>query len=116
MKTIRVGIIGTGSRGITCIGRQIVEQGRNLDMAITAFCNRTESRMEIARDELSEVARQNGTTEFAPKLYTDPDDLIKDDMVDLIVITSPTAAPSGSVSANASARGSSAKSPPGDSD
>lgn len=90
--TIRVGIIGTGSRGITCIGRQIAEQSRELDMTITAFCNRTESRMQIALDELNEVARAAGNDPFDPSFYSDPLDLINDEQVDLIVITSPTAA------------------------
>lgn len=89
--TIRVGIIGTGSRGITCIGHQIAQQAGELDIAITAMCNRTESRMEIARDEVNEIAQKAGNQPFAPKLYSDPIDLINDDSVDVIVITTPTA-------------------------
>ena len=50
--TIRVGIIGTGGRGITCIGHQIAEQRRELDISMTAFCNRTESRMEVALEDV----------------------------------------------------------------
>ncbi len=90
--TIRVGIIGTGSRGITCIGRQIAEQSRELGMTITAFCNRTESRMQIALDDVNDVAIKAGNDPFSPAFYSDPIDLINDDQVDLIVITSPTAA------------------------
>lgn len=90
--TIRVGIIGTGSRGITCIGRQIAEQSRELGMTITAFCNRTESRMQIALDDVDAVAAKAGNDPFAPSFYSDPIELINDPEVDLIVITSPTAA------------------------
>jgi len=90
--TIRVGIIGTGSRGITCIGRQIAEQSSELDMTITAFCNRTESRMQIALDDVNEAAEKAGNAPFSPAFYREPLDLINDDNVDLIVITSPTAA------------------------
>lgn len=36
-KAIRIGIIGTGNRGITCIGRQIAEQRAELDLDLTAF-------------------------------------------------------------------------------
>ena len=92
MSTIRVGIIGTGSRGITCIGRQIAEQSAELDIVITAFCNRTASRMQIALDDVNEAAAKAGNAPFSPAFYSDPNDLINDDNVDLIVITSPTAA------------------------
>ncbi len=92
MSTIRVGIIGTGNRGITCIGRQIAEQSSDLDIAIAAFCNRTESRMQIALDDVNAVAKENGNAPFLPAFYSDPVDLINDENVDLIVITSPTAA------------------------
>lgn len=89
---IRVGIIGTGSRGITCIGRQIAEQSRELDITMTAFCNRTESRMQIALDDVNAVSAAAGNEPFAPKFYSDPKAMIDDPNVDLIVITSPTAA------------------------
>jgi predicted dehydrogenase len=95
MSTLRVGIIGTGSRGITCIGRQIAEQSRELDMVIMAFCNRTESRMQIALDDVNEAAAGAGNEPFSPRFYTDAQDLIDDPEVDLIVITSPTAAHAG---------------------
>ena len=88
MSKIRVGIIGTGGRGITCIGRQIAQLGGELDMTITAMCNRTESRMRIALEELNGIAAEP----FAPRMYSDPLALIQDDNVDTIVITTPTAA------------------------
>ncbi|MEM7602141.1 MAG: Gfo/Idh/MocA family oxidoreductase [Verrucomicrobiota bacterium] len=91
-KVIRVGIIGTGSRGITCIGRQIAEQSRELDMTITAFCNRTESRMQVALEDVNAVAKEAGNDPFSPSFYLEPTNLINDEEVDLIVITSPTAA------------------------
>ena len=92
MSTLRVGIIGTGSRGITCIGRQIAEQSKELDITITAFCNRTESRMEIARDELNELAVASGNPPLSIRFHATAQQLIDDPEVDLIVITSPTAA------------------------
>lgn len=92
MSTLRVGIIGTGSRGITCIGRQIAEQSKELDITITAFCNRTESRMEIARDELNELAVASGNPPLSIRFHSTAQQLINDPEVDLIVITSPTAA------------------------
>ncbi len=92
MSTLRVGIIGTGSRGITCIGRQIAEQSKELDITITAFCNRTESRMKIARDELNELAVASRNLPFSIRFHATAQELINDPEVDLIVITSPTAA------------------------
>ncbi|MCB1226197.1 MAG: Gfo/Idh/MocA family oxidoreductase [Verrucomicrobiales bacterium] len=91
-KPLRVGIIGTGSRGITCIGRQIAEQSRELNVTLTAFCNPTPSRMRIALDELNGIAAATGQSPFDVRFYDDPLDLIADVRVDLIVITSPTAA------------------------
>ncbi len=90
--TIRVGIIGTGSRGITCIGRQIAEQASELDITMTAFCNRPESRMQVALQDVNEIAKAAGNDPFSPAFYRDPMDLIADDNVDTIVITTPTAA------------------------
>ena len=89
--TIRIGIIGTGNRGITCIGRQIAAQRKELDISITALCNRTESRMQIALDDLNEAAKAAGNEPFSPTFYSDPKDLISDDEVDFIVITTATA-------------------------
>jgi len=90
-KTIRVGIIGTGSRGITCIAHQIATQSRELNMVITALCNRTPERMQLAIDEVNALAQSVGNQPFSPRLYHDPQALIQDDHVDLIVITTPTA-------------------------
>ena len=90
--TIRVGIIGTGSRGINCISHQIAEQASDLDITITAFCNRTESRMHIALEDVNRIAAAAGNRTFSPTFYSDPTALISDDNVDLVVITTPTAA------------------------
>ncbi len=89
-KTIRVGIIGTGSRGITCIGRQIAEQSRELNMAITAFCNRTAERMRVALDDVNATATAAGNEAFSPKFYCDAESLINDENVDVVVITTAT--------------------------
>ena len=90
--TIRVGIVGTGSRGITCIGHQIAEQASELDISMTAFCNRTESRMQVALDDVNAIAKNAGNESFAPALYNNPLELIQDHNVNTIVITTPTAA------------------------
>ncbi len=89
--TIRVGIIGTGNRGITCIGRQIAAQASELNITITALCNRTQKRMEVALGDLNEAAKAADNPPFTPTFYSDPKNLINDDQVDLIVITTATA-------------------------
>ncbi len=89
--TIRVGIIGTGNRGITCIGRQIAAQGKELDITITALCNRTPIRMKVALGDLNQAAKAAGNEAFTPTFYSDPKDLINDEEVDVIVITTATA-------------------------
>jgi predicted dehydrogenase len=89
--TIRVGIIGTGNRGITCIGRQIAAQRQELDITITALCNRTDSRMKVALEDLNEAASAAGQEVFSPTFHNDPQDLIDDEAVDVIVITTATA-------------------------
>lgn len=91
-KAIRVGIIGTGSRGITCIGRQIAEQSQELGIAITALCNRTEARMHVALDDLNEAAKATGNAPFSPTFHQHPASLIDDENVDVIVITTATSA------------------------
>jgi len=92
MDTLRIGIIGTGNRGITCIGRQVAEQAAELDLAITAFCNPTESRMRVALEDVNEAAARAGRAPFSPRFHSDPGALVADPEVDLVVITSPTAA------------------------
>ena len=90
--TIRVGIIGTGGRGITCIGRQIAEQSRELNITMTAFCNRTEARMRVALDDVNAVAESAKNAPFSPTFHKDSQSLIDDENVDVIVITTPTSA------------------------
>lgn len=90
-KTIRVGIIGAGTRGITCIGRQIAEQSRELNIRLTALCNRSESRMQVALEELNACVRTAGGLPFSPAFYGNAENLIADDNVDVIVIATPTA-------------------------
>ena len=88
---IRVGIIGTGNRGTSCIGCQTAEQCRELDITITALCDRSADRMQVALAQINGRAAPQGVS-FSPTLYQDPLALIDDEKVDLIVITTPTAA------------------------
>ena len=47
-ETVGVGIIGAGSRGINCIGRQIAEQCVQTGFRLTAMCDRNVDRMTAA--------------------------------------------------------------------
>ncbi len=90
--TIRIGIIGTGSRGINNIGRQAAEQSADLGLSITALCDTSEHRMQVGADAINEAAIATGNAPFLPAQYEDPLALINDDNVDLVAITTPTAA------------------------
>ncbi len=89
--TIRIGIIGTGSRGINNIGRQVALQSAELDLGITALCDTSDHRLEVGADSINADAVAAGNTPFTPTLYADPLELISDDNVDLVAITTPTA-------------------------
>ena len=90
--TIRIGIIGTGSRGINNIGRQVAEQSAALNLSIAALCDNSEHRLQIGADEINAAAVAAGNAPFTPTLYADALDLINDDNVNLIAITTPTSA------------------------
>lgn len=53
--TICIGIIGTGSRGINNIGRQVAEQSTALNLSITALCDNSERWLQIGADEINSV-------------------------------------------------------------
>ena len=88
--TVRIGIIGTGSRGINNIGKQVAEQSAELDLSITALCDVSEHRMRVGADAINEAAVRAGNAPFTPTFYKDALDLIDDDNVDLVAITTPT--------------------------
>ena len=90
--TIRIGIIGTGSRGINNIGRHVAEQSAALDLSITALCDSSQQRLRVGAEQINAAATDAGNTPFTPALYSDALDLINDDNVDLIAITTPTSA------------------------
>ncbi|MCK5803963.1 MAG: Gfo/Idh/MocA family oxidoreductase [Lentisphaeria bacterium] len=88
---IRIGIIGTGNRGVTCLGREIAEQCAERDLEITALCNRGEERMLVAAEELGRLAATHGRR-FSPKCYRRASELVSAEDVDVILVTTPTSA------------------------
>jgi predicted dehydrogenase len=74
--TLKFGIIGTGGRGISCFGQHFCEEK---DVDVVALCDPNQVRMEIASKELE--GEQN--------LYTTVDDMLKNENLDGVAITSP---------------------------
>jgi len=87
-RTIGVGIIGLGVRGVYCIARNMVDHPE-IGFRITALCDRNPQRMAETEAILQQRYIEQGM-EIAPKLYEDGLNLIADPDVDLIVITSIT--------------------------
>lgn len=88
--TVRIGIIGTGSRGINNIGKHVAEQSAELGLEITALCDISEHRMQVGADAINAAAVAVGNEPFTPTLCRDALDLIRDEEVDLVAITTPT--------------------------
>ena len=91
-ETIGIGIIGTGSRGVNNIGRHVAEQSATLNLSIAALCDSSQQRLRVGAEQINAAAVGAGNTPFTPALYADALDLIHDDNVDLIAITTPTSA------------------------
>jgi predicted dehydrogenase len=87
--TVGVGIIGLGARGFFSIGLNTAQSCRETGFRITALCDRNPSRAAEARDALGRVF-DGLDVDFAPRLYTTGQDVIEDEAVDLVVITSVT--------------------------
>ena len=75
-KTVRIGIIGTGGRGIFCFG-VLLSKAQNVKIA--ALCDVNKVRMEEATKRLT--GKQN--------LYENTSDMFKNEKLDAVVITSP---------------------------
>lgn len=74
--TIKLAIIGTGSRGIRCFGKHL---GQTSDVNITALCDINPIRLKEASKSL----------ENEPNLYTDAAAMFQKEQLDAVIITSP---------------------------
>ena len=88
-RPINVGIIGLGVRGLYSIARPMAETFPETQFNITALCDRNPQRMVEAEALLQPLYAAHGV-QIMPKLYKNGQDLIQDDNVDLVVITSIT--------------------------
>jgi predicted dehydrogenase len=89
MKTIGIGIIGTGERGCFILGSRFAELAGETGFRITALCDILPQRLEEASGFIRQAYEAQGFT-ISPKLHTDYRNLIKDESVDFIVITTHT--------------------------
>ncbi len=78
MKDIRIGYIGLGGRGQSLLDDIILEQGEN----VTAVCDLYEDRVKKGADSVEKECGKR------PKEYIDYMDVINDENVNTIIITS----------------------------
>ena len=88
-RTIGVGVIGLGMRGLRCLGRHIASLAGETGFRITALCDRSSARLIEARDLLHPIYSSQDIP-FEPSLYQQGQDLITAPEVQLVLITTPT--------------------------
>ena len=74
--SIRIGIVGTGSRGVSSFG--IPMSGRT-DVQVTALCDPNPVRLRIAQDRI----------EGNPSGYGSIEDMLAGEPLDAVMVTSP---------------------------
>jgi predicted dehydrogenase len=89
MKTIGVGIIGTGERGCFILGARFAELAEETGFRITALCDLLPQRLEEASSFLHDAYQMKNIV-ISPALYTEYKDLIEDESVQCILITTHT--------------------------
>ncbi len=89
MDTKRVGIIGCGARGLNHIGFNMVDSVDTTGLVIASVSNRSKESSDYAADELEKRYRSIGheVSVSRPATYQE---LLADDSLDLVVITSHT--------------------------
>jgi len=89
-RTIGVGIIGAGERGVYTIGARMAERVDSEGFVIEAVADVNERRLHEAKEFLEKRYRERGRS-LSISIYTDFQQLIDDPDVELILITSYTA-------------------------
>lgn len=87
-RTVGIGIIGTGGRGTTCLGRRIVETCRETGFRVVAVNDVNPDRMGEAKGYLTAKFAEKGIDADIQCHETDTA-LVADPNVDIVVITSP---------------------------
>lgn len=86
-KTVGVGIIGAGGRGIRCIARNMAESCNNTGFRVVALCDINPDNLAASSELIRNYFEKNGVS-TDPMTYDRPEPLINNPRVDLIVITS----------------------------
>lgn len=89
MKRIGVGIVGSGERGCFILGARFAELAEETGFLITALCDLLPERLEEASGFLKDAYAAQGIS-IDPAVYTNFHQLIDDDSVDIIMITTHT--------------------------
>lgn len=87
-KSIGIGIIGAGGRGIRNLGSLISRREQETKLHVAAICDRTPGRLEQARQHLEGVLKEQGKSRVI-KTYLTPMELVADPDVNLVMVTSP---------------------------
>jgi predicted dehydrogenase len=88
-KKIKTGIIGCGSRGIKNLGSKIIQQADTLGIAITALAEINPERLQEAATILNAAAEAVGAPAREFALYTDYQQMLDNEALDLVIITTP---------------------------
>ena len=85
-KTVGVGIIGAGGRGVYCVGTRMAEMAPEQQLVVKAVCDRNADRMKEGKAHLEkQFAEREVKTEI--RLIPDYRDLIADPRVDLVMVS-----------------------------
>ncbi|MCK5805229.1 MAG: Gfo/Idh/MocA family oxidoreductase [Lentisphaeria bacterium] len=87
-KTLGIGIVGTGGRGITCLGLRIVETCEETNFRVVALNDANSDRMREAQAYLTAKFADKGI-ETSIRCHTTDEDLVADPAVDIVLITTP---------------------------
>ena len=91
MKPINVGIIGAGYRGVNTLAERIVEVSGETGLRVTALCDTRADRVVECQAHLGSLFAERGIS-VEIKGMSDPDELIQDPDVDLVMVTTPQSA------------------------
>lgn len=88
-RVLRVGVIGLGVRGMDALARNMAETYPAVGLEVAALSDQNPDRMVEAARTLTDHYRAVGK-QIDPRLYRSGHELITDDELDLVVITTPT--------------------------
>jgi predicted dehydrogenase len=91
LKPINVGIIGAGYRGVNTLAERIVEVSGETGLRVTALCDTRADRVVECQAHLGSLFAERGIS-VEIKGMSDPDELIQDPDVDLVMVTTPQSA------------------------